>query len=191
MFPLDADDVLEPGALAEMADRLEAFPGAAFAWGDYAVFGSQSGRYRSPDEWLPWTLTYVNPYPVSSLFRRSTLEAVGGWRARDYEDWDLWLRLVGLGLGGIHVDRVVYRRRLADSRQLATDRADHQRVFAEIQARNRDVFARRAELRASERPAAWKLAVYPILFGARKVVPYRIEAALQRIMIRAGTGLPG
>ena len=192
VFPLDADDRLEAGALAAMADALEVRPGAAFAWGDYMLFGDQTGRYRSPSRWLPWTLTYVNPYPVCSLFRRTTLERAGGWQMRSYEDWDLWLRLVGLGLEGMRVDRVVYRRRLhGDSRLLAAARREHQRLYAEIQGRNDGVFARRAELRAFERPAPWKLAVYPVLFGPRKVVPFGVEAFLQRCMMRLGTGLPG
>jgi hypothetical protein len=192
VFPLDADDRLEAGALAAMADVLEGHPGAGFAWGDYVLFGEQNGRYRSPSHWLPWTLTYVNPYPVCSMFRRETLERAGAWQMRSYEDWDLWLRLVGLGVGGMRVDRVVYQRRLhGDSRLLAAARRDHQRLYAEIQARNGAVFARRAQLRALERPAPWKLAVYPVLFGPRKVVPLPVEAFLQRCMMRLGTGLPG
>jgi hypothetical protein len=192
VYPLDADDRLEPGALAAMADALEREPEAAFAWGDYLLFGDRTGRYRSPDRWLPWTLTFVNPYPVCSMFRRTALERAGGWQLRAYEDWDLWLRLAGMGLGGIRVDRVVYRRRLhGDSRLLAEARRGHQELYAEIQRRNPDVFARRAELRAQERPAPWKIAVYPVLFGARRVVPYTIEAFLQRVMMRLGTGLPG
>jgi GT2 family glycosyltransferase len=189
---LDADDRLEPGVLAAMADMLEHRPGAAFVWGDYVLFGDQTGRYRSPERWLPWTLTYVNPYPVCSMFRRSTLERAGGWQTRSYEDWDLWLRFVGLGLEGVRIDRVVYQRRLhGDSRRLAALRREHQRLYDEIQHRNQAVFARRAELRARESPAAWKLAVYPVLFGARTVVPFGVEAFLQRWMMRLGTGLPG
>jgi glycosyltransferase involved in cell wall biosynthesis len=192
VYPLDADDRLEPGALAAMADVLDARPEAGFAWGDYVLCGDQQGRYRSPDRWLPWTLTYVNPYPVCSLLRRSTLDRAGGWQGRAYEDWDLWLRLVGLGIGGVRVDRVVYRRRLhGDSRLLQQARRRHQELYAELQRRNAAVFARRAELRAAERPAAWKRAVYPVLFGPRKVVPFSVEAFLQRTMMRLGTGLPG
>jgi glycosyltransferase involved in cell wall biosynthesis len=192
VYPLDADDRLEPGALAAMANALDGNPALGFAWGDYVLFGDQSGRYRSPDRWLPWTLTYVNPYPVSSMFRREVLERAGGWVGRAYEDWDLWLRLIGQGVEGARVDRIVYRRRLhGESRLLVQARRRHQELYAELQRRNAEVFARRAELRVTERPAAWKRAVYPVLFGPRKVVPVRIEAFLQRTMMRMGTGLPG
>jgi len=191
VYPLDADDRLELGALASMADALERTPSAGFAWGDYELFGDQTGRYRSPDEWLPWTLTYVNPYPVCSMFRRGTLERAGGWEGRAYEDWDLWLRLVGLGIEGVRVDRSVYRRRLhGDSRVLQQARRRHQELYAGLRTRNAAVFASRPSLRREEAPAAWKLAAYPVMFGPRKVVPIRVEAFLQRMMMRFGTGLP-
>ena len=192
VYPLDADDRLTRGALAEMADTLERAPRAAFAWGDYELIGDGEGMYRSPERWLPWTLTYVNPYPVCSMFRRETLERAGGWQMRAYEDWDLWLRLVGLGMEGVRVPRIVYQRRLhGDSRLLTQARRDHQTLYAELQSRNAEVFARRDALRDGEAPAAWKRAVYPVLFGPRKVVPFAVESFLQRMMMRMGIGLPG
>ncbi len=192
VYPLDADDRLDPGALGAMADALDADPGADFAWGDYVLFGAGSGRYKSPDRWLPWTLTYVNPYPVSSMFRRPVLEQAGGWQGWAYEDWDLWLRLVGLGRRGLRVDRVVYHRRLhTQTRRNTTARSRHQEFYAEIRRRNAGVFARRKQLRRDERPAGWKRVAYPVLFGARRIVPVRVEALLQRTMMRLGTGLPG
>jgi glycosyltransferase involved in cell wall biosynthesis len=192
VYALDADDLLVPDALAAMADALERRPTAGFAWGDYELFGDYEGRYRSPDRWLPWTLTYVNPYPVCSMFRRSALERANGWAKRAYEDWDLWLRLVGLGIEGIGVNRVVYRRRLTGGgRQVRQDRLRHRHLYAELQRANADVFAQRDLLRARERPATWKRLVYPVLFGPRRFVPFAIEAFLQRTMMRLGTGLPG
>jgi glycosyltransferase involved in cell wall biosynthesis len=191
VYPLDADDLLEPGALGAMADVLERNPAAGFTWGDYTVFGSYTGRYRSPERFLPWTLTYVNPYPVSSMFRRDVLERAGGWHGWAYEDWDLWLRLIGLGVTGVPAGRVVYRRRLhGDSRLLAQARRRHQELYAEIMRRNAGVLARRRELRSLEQPAAWKRLAYPIVFGPRNVLPVPVEALLQRAMLRAGLGLP-
>jgi glycosyltransferase involved in cell wall biosynthesis len=192
VYPLDADDLLEPEALGAMADALERNEDAGFAWGDYILFGEGKGRYRSPDRWLPWTLTYVNPYPVCSMFRRETLERAGGWTGYAYEDWDLWLRLVGQGVEGVRVDRVVYRRRLhGEQRLLVQARRRHRALYAELRRRNPDVFARRAEWRRRERPPVWKRLVFPVLFGSRSVVPIRVEAFLQRTMMRLGTGLPG
>ena len=173
MFPLDADDRLEPGALAALADALERAPTRGFAWGDYVLFGDQEGRYRSPERWLPWTLTYVNPYPVSSLIRRRRSSAPGGWRMRAYEDWDLWLRFAGRGLEGARVERVVYRRRLhGEARLLAGARRRHQQLYEELQRRNAErVRAPRASCAARAPPRCGSALAYPVLFGARTVVP--------------------
>jgi glycosyltransferase involved in cell wall biosynthesis len=201
VYPLDADDLLDPGALRALADTLERHPDAGFAWGDYTLFGDYDGSYRAPSRWLPWTLTYVNPYPVSSMFRRSALEQAGDWRgapgaqlvgAHGYEDWDLWLRLVHCGVEGVYAGRSIYRRRLhGGSRLLAHARRRHQELYRELVVRNAEVFERRTSLRGSERPPFWKPVVYPILFGARTVVPFRVEAFMQRTMMRLGLGLPG
>jgi Glycosyl transferase family 2 len=190
LFPLDADDQLEPGALGALADLLERHPEAGAAWGDYALFGDYDGRYRAPGRFLPWSVTYVNQYPVCSLFRRAALERLGGWADRGYEDWGVWLGLVEHGLGGVHAPRVVYRRRLLHGgRAGLEDRRRHQALYAELQARHPAAFARRAELRRQERPPRWKRVVYPVLFGSRSVVPYPVEAFLQRTMLRFGLRL--
>jgi glycosyltransferase involved in cell wall biosynthesis len=190
VFPLDADDLLEPGALAALADALEAEADAAVAWGDYVIFGDYDGRYRAPPAWLPWSLTYVNQYPICSLFRRSALERVGGWADREYEDWGLWLAFVEHGLGGVRVERVVYRRRLREGGRTGLGyRRRHRALFTQLQARHPGAFAARAELRRRERPSLIKRAVYPLLFGRRAVVPHRLEAWMQRTMMRHGIRL--
>jgi len=192
VFVLDADDLMEPGVLGQMADMLDRRPEIGFVWGDYVLFGAQRGAYRSPEKWLPWTLTYVNPYPVCSMFRREVLERAEGWQGRGYEDWDLWVRLAALGIEGASAGRTVYRRRLieAHGRHLQTLRSRHRELYAELRQRNAAFFARRDELRASERPSLVKRLMYPVLFGHRRVIPFRVELALQRAMLRLGTGLP-
>jgi glycosyltransferase involved in cell wall biosynthesis len=190
VFPLDADDLLEPGALAAMADRLDDRAEAGFCWGDYALFGDYDGRYRAPSAWLPWSLTYVNQYPISSLYRRTALTSAGGWQPLGYEDWDLWLRFAELGIGGVPVGRAVYRRRMhGPERRLQSDRRRHRELYAALADRHAELFARRAELRAAERPNRLRRAVYPLLFGRRSVVPYPVEAFLQRTMMRRGLRL--
>ena len=190
IYPLDADDLLAEGALGALADALDAAPDAAFAWGDYELFGDYDGRYRSPGAFLPWSLTYVNQYPVSSLIRRDALERLGGWHDVLYEDWDLWLGVAGMGLDGVKVPRVVYRRRLhGPARRLQGARRRHQEEYARLKARHPEVFGRRRELRLQEGPASWKRIVYPVLFGRRAVVPLRVEAWMQRVMMRRGLRL--
>jgi glycosyltransferase involved in cell wall biosynthesis len=190
VFPLDADDLLEPGALAALADTLEADRQAAFAWGDYLLFGDYVGRYRAPSRFLPWSLTYVNQYPLCSLVRRSALLEAGGYADRGYEDWGLWLGFVERGWGGCYAGRVVYRRRLRDGGRIGLeDRRRHQELFQRLQEQHAQAFALRPQLARRERPPRWKRAVYPLLFGRRALLPHAVEAWLQRAMIRFGLRL--
>jgi glycosyltransferase involved in cell wall biosynthesis len=190
VYPLDADDLLVQGALARLADLLEAHPEAQFAWGDYLVFGEYHGRYRSPSTFLPWTLTWVNPYPNSSLIRRDALERAGGWPDGSYEDWSLWLRFVELDFGGVGLGEVVYRHRLHGAhRAQRSQRRRHRRLYAELRRRHPVAFGRRAQLRAAERPPVSKRALYPLLFGRRAVVPIRVEAWMVRTMMRRALAL--
>ncbi|MBA3746811.1 MAG: glycosyltransferase family 2 protein [Solirubrobacterales bacterium] len=190
VYPLDADDLLVEGALARLADLLEAHPEAHVAWGDYLVFGDYDGRYRSPPSFLPWTLTWVNPYPNSSLIRRDALEQAGGWPDGNYEDWSLWLRFVELDFGGVGFGDIVYRHRLHGAHRVQrSQRRKHRRVYAQLKRRHPEAFGRRAQLLAAERPPAWKRAAYPILFGPRAVVPIRIEAWMVRTMMRRAVAL--
>src|SRR2546428_8822508 len=75
VMPLDADDELEPGALAALADALDADPRAAVAWGDVEVFGELKLRLRSGRALDPWRITYLNDVPGTSMVRRSALVA--------------------------------------------------------------------------------------------------------------------
>ncbi len=192
VYPLDADDVLVPGALTAMIGTLNRHPTAGFTWGDYAVFGSMRGRYKSPSRPLPWTLTYVNPYPVCSMFHRDVLVRAGGWQlAQGYEDWDLWMTLVEMGVVGIPTDRVVYRRRIhGGHRRLTVDRRRHKALYATLQERHSELFAQRNDLRHEEMPAAWKRLAYPVLFGSRSIVPLPVERLMLHAMLRLGGGLP-
>src|SRR5687768_983763 len=108
VFPLDADDHAEPGALAAMADVLDADPEIAACFGDYAEFGTQNVVRAVPDRLDAYRVAYTNEYPVSALFRRTALESLGAWRAGDftepaYADWNLWMALAEAGARGAHL----------------------------------------------------------------------------------------
>ena len=112
IYRLDSDDVLEQGALDELAEALDANPDAAAAWGDLQTFGLSSYRVPSIPVLDPWHITFVNALPSCSMFRRAALVDVGGWQFRGgIDDWDLWMSLAGHGRSGVYVPRVVYRYR--------------------------------------------------------------------------------
>jgi glycosyltransferase involved in cell wall biosynthesis len=191
VFPLDSDDLAVPGALAAMADRLDADPGAAVCFGDYDEFGDSRIRRAVPDRIDPYRLAYTNEYPVSSLFRRSWLERVGGWcgggyKGRSYEDWNLWMALAEAGARGIHAgpELVVYRRRLHGSRKLQAGKRRHRQLYRELRVAHPRLFADLgAHRRASDLAAPRKL-LYPLVYGARRRFPF--EARIKGLLDRAG-----
>ena len=181
VFPLDSDDLLVAGALARLADVLDSST-AAFAYGDYVMFGDQSGYHRAPPTFDRWSLTYRNELPVSALIRRSALREAGGWHLRHgYEDWDLWLRFAGLGYEAAYVSGgPIYRRRLHGSRMLSGCRRRHGELYACLSVRHAELFARRAQLARESRPSMLRRLVYPLVFGRRRLVPLRAEAFAAR-----------
>ncbi len=174
VFPLDADDLAEPGVLAEMADRLDADPGAAACVGDILEFGKHTLVRAVPTALDPYRVAYTNEYPVSALFRRSTLDALHGWERTSttltgYEDWNLWMdlaqqreRIVHLGAG-----RIGYRRRLHGPRLNATAKTRHAALYRAMRADHPLLFEQiREHRRRSDLPPHKKL-LFPLVYGAR------------------------
>lgn len=181
VFPLDADDLVVAGALSAMADRLDGDPRLAVCFGDYAEFGTHQRVRRVPARLDAYRVAYRNDYPVSSLFRRSALEAVGGWQAVGgevgYEDWNLWMALAEAGLPGVHWGHgVVLRRRLHGHRMLTDAAARHVGLYRTLRELHPRLFADLAlHRRASDLggPARW---LYPLAYGARPPLALRDRA---------------
>jgi glycosyltransferase involved in cell wall biosynthesis len=180
ILPLDADDLLVPGSLGALADQLEAHPDAGFAWGDYEEFGVVNRRVRAPRRFLPWSTTYVHLYVPTILLRRDVLDAVGRWPHQDYEDWGLMLAFAERGVTGVYLDRITFRRRIEHGRMLPGLRRNHRELYAGLQRRYPQAFARRRELARIERPALWQRVAYPLVFGRRLFLPADLETRLRR-----------
>ncbi len=164
VFPLDADDALVPGAIALLADALDADPEAAVAWGDIDVWGELSAQLAVARSLDPWLLTYVNDVPVASLVRRAALLEVGGWcMGSGYEDWDLWLALAERGYRGVHVPAPTFRYRRRSGRMLDTATPRHAELYSRLRDRHGALFAARGRNRSrSSAPLRAKLA-FPLI----------------------------
>ena len=192
IFPLDADDLAQPGVLSTMADRLDADPGAVACVGDVLEFGD-SELVRAVPLWLdPYRVAYTNEYPISALFRRDVVEEIGGWyRAwtaqQGYEDWNLWMGLAERGARIVHLGPGVigYRRRLHGSRLNAEAKSRHAEIYKVMRDDHPGLFGAIAEhRRRSDLPFARKL-LYPVVYGARAAVPFerQIKPWLDRLGI--------
>jgi hypothetical protein len=118
VFPLDSDDLAIGHLLRAMADRLDEDPGAGVCFGDYEEFGTAHHIRAVPARIDPYRLAYTNEYPVSALFERDVLEAVGGWAPIEaYEDWHMWMTLAERGVTGVHFGFgvITFRKRVQGS----------------------------------------------------------------------------
>ncbi|MEY4226584.1 MAG: hypothetical protein RL190_1341 [Actinomycetota bacterium] len=186
VFRLDADDLLEPGALRVLADALESHPEAGFAYGDFAFFGLQEGVWRAPP-FDPWTVLYGNFWSPSVCVRRSVLEAIGGlvpgWR---YEDWNLYMRFADHGVSGVHAGCITYRRRLQAGRRQEKQNACHREIYRQMRVEHAALFARRRESLQAVRPPMWQRIAYPLFLGARYALPPPMHRAALYIKLRRG-----
>ena len=186
VYNLDADDLAVGQTLRTMAERLDGDPEAAVCYGDYQEFGDHELLRLVPPTIDPLRLAYTNEYPVTAMFRRSVLEAVGGWRhlGAGYEDWGLWMALAERGCRGVHAGpRVLtFRKRLHGTRMLGAAKADHRALYAALRREHPRLFAELpAHRRASELSRARKL-LYPVLYGGRRRFPFeqRVKTWLDR-----------
>jgi glycosyltransferase involved in cell wall biosynthesis len=165
VFALDADDLVAPGALTDLADALDRDAEAVMAWGDTQMFGEASVRLPKSRVLDPWHITYVNAIPTSSLIRRRALESVGGWQLETgYEDWDLWMAFAERGWRGVHVPRTVARHRVHGARRWSRDFARHAQIEGELRYRHQRLFAeRRRNWLRSEAPWRARL-LLPLIF---------------------------
>ena len=190
VFPLDADDLAVPGALAAMADRLDADEGAAVCFGDYAEFGDSEMLRAVPERLDPYRLAYANEYPIASLFRRSALDRVGGftpnaYAGSSYEDWNLWMTLAESGARGVHLGpgRPTYRRRLHGDRKLQSGKRRHTELYGELRREHPLLFERLREHRRSSELSAPRKLLYPVVYGRRRRFRFerRVKSALDRL----------
>jgi glycosyltransferase involved in cell wall biosynthesis len=162
VFPLDGDDVLAPGALAALADALDAQPRLSAVWGLLRIVGevehSQRRRSKALD---PWRVTHFNDMPYAAMFRRPALLEVGGWSLPGaFQDWDLWMALAEAGHSASLIRWETLRYRRDRSRQFASNAARHDEIHAELRRRHPRLFAeRRGNWRRSRDPLRVRLGV--------------------------------
>lgn len=188
---LDADDMLEPGALAALANALDTAPDAGAAWGDVRTFGLTTFTIPAVPALDPWLLTYVNCVPgAGCLLRRSAVLESGGWQLRHgFEDWDLWLALAERGWRGVYVPRVVFRyRRDEDGRHFGSLNAADAH-YAELRRRHAELFSRRREnRRRSTAPRALKLVVplVDVIPGVPRLARIQLAELCARLLWSGG-----
>lgn len=98
-LPLDADDLIEPGYVAEAVDVMESVPNVGIVYCRADFFGDLKGPWNLPAFSWPTMLVH-NLIFNASIFRKADWKAVRGYdeSMRDgREDHDFILRILGLG----------------------------------------------------------------------------------------------
>lgn len=129
IIPLDADDMLDPNAVAALANALDGDRSIHVAYGN-VLFVDEDGRtltnygpqYSPGHSSWPYPFSHEqamlqrNLLPYCSMFRREAWEWTGGYRrrCRTAEDADFWARLSSYGFRPAMVtegDTLIYRNR--------------------------------------------------------------------------------
>ncbi len=117
---LDADDWLEPDALAVLGGAVRADSSLDAAYGQWAQATHDGGPldqgefWSEPESLFPVLTHHCVLVPHSCLFRRDLVDAVGSFDTTltTCEDWDFWQRLARSGARFAAVPRLVARYRL-------------------------------------------------------------------------------
>lgn len=180
IYPLDADDLIAPGALTPLADALDRDPRLVAGWGDVEVFGTSDAtmRLRTAADLDPWLITYVNDLPLGSLLRREALLAVGGWQLTDtHEDWDVWMAFAEQRRMGIRLEQIVEIHREHAGRRWASVLASRPDTNEVLRQRHPSLFAQRSRNWRRSR-APWRSRVALPLISGLSFVP---DANKQRL----------
>ena len=137
---VDADDILEPDYLAQVAPLLESNFG--FYYGDYAIIDDHGRLQESvglPDFDKAEIMTRGDFLATGTLYPAALLRAFGGYdtltRNSGLENYDLVIRLIASGSVGFHVAAPLFRYRRHGA-NISAERIDS------IIAHGRDLFLR-------------------------------------------------
>ncbi len=118
---LDADDMLAPNALDQLATALDRHSEIHIAYGHLDIvnaYGEERRRNPWPGSSFDWRgqIAHLNQLPYAAMVRRAVLERSGGYRSRDWraEDAALWTRLTSFGFRAAKVtddSTLIYRLR--------------------------------------------------------------------------------
>ncbi|MCH8474840.1 MAG: glycosyltransferase [Opitutales bacterium] len=153
---VDHDDELRPHALHQFVKYRNRYPAGEFFYSDEDKV-DEDGKRFSPHfktGWNPEMLLGQNYLCHFCLFRRSSLEAIGGFRKgfEGVQDWDVFLRITEKLSSRqiVHIPEVLYHwRAIAGSTATSTDAKDY--VHAAARKMLED-YLRRNKLRGQLQP---------------------------------------
>ncbi len=150
ILPLDADDRIAPRYLERAVQLLEREPSVGIVECEAEMFGDASGPWKRPPFRMPHYLL-GNTIAPAALFRKADFERTPGYNpnmVHGWEDFDLWLSFLELGLGVVRLPETLffYRQRpRSRSRKLAQDRRTAW-AYARILLNHKWLYARHPQI---------------------------------------------
>jgi O-antigen biosynthesis protein len=162
---LDHDDLLEPDALFAVASALNEHPDTDMLYSDYDLIGMDGRRGRPvfKPAWSPELLRTIHYMVHLTVYRRSVLQATGGFRTEcdGAQDYDMALQVTERTDRIHHVPRVLYHWRVAPTSAAAS--LDAKPYAADASRRAMDGHVRRTDGGSREDGQSW---------GAHRVRPH-------------------
>ncbi len=188
VLPLDADDWLEPEAIAHLVSALQEAPDASFAYSHLWLQGEAKGVLAKSYNYFEQL--FLNQMPYSILMRRSLWQDIGGYdetMRRGYEDWEFNIRLGVHGHYGVVVPRPLFHYRVASTGMLlARSNQLHGELWSEIQNKNKATYRLPHLLRLWQvwrlKPSTYPLWLYFIWLSIYRLLPGKMFALLFRTL---------
>ena len=141
IFPLDADDLLKPGFIAEGVQILESDSNVKAVIPKAEFFGEKTGEWKLP-QFSIRALARHNMIPVSCLYRRSDWERTGGYceRLRAREDWEFWISVLKDGGEVVRSNSLGLMYRIRKSSKRISDRKYKKELVRVLNERHADFF---------------------------------------------------
>lgn len=99
ILPLDADDLIASDYIKDAVEHFDTHPNTGIVYCIAERFGEKKGIWEFP-EFSVENLVHQCVIFNSAFFRKKDSDLVGGYSLNmnyNYEDWDLWLKIVELG----------------------------------------------------------------------------------------------
>ncbi|MEG4114042.1 MULTISPECIES: glycosyltransferase [unclassified Microcoleus] len=143
IMPLDADDILAKNALTDLLEICLKSNVPCVAFGSYQMFGTENRIVPSYDLYSPENIKQSNMIHPSSLYHKSILDLVSGYKVgmkEGYEDWEFWVNCHKHNIPFLGTREVVVNYRRYQGSMLAKSQQYHQKLVAQIVCYNREIY---------------------------------------------------
>lgn len=143
IFPVDADDTIEPDFISRAVACMEADSQLKVVVPEADFFGQRQGKWKLSSFSLH-RLARKNTIPACALYRRSDWERAGGYceEIRAREDWEFWIALLKDGGRVKQLPGIGFHYRIRQGGKRVGDRKLKEHVVKILNARHPEFFER-------------------------------------------------